>query len=655
VLDYPTVVRNDPGSFEVKAPWVSVDFEYNPNRPLDPTIMGLSSGGAPVSGFYNPAWNRLLTALEKGEVKWVGHNAIQVERAIIEAQTGQEVPIERMDDTMVYHYLCNAQLCKGVAKTEEVDDEDDEDATVSVDKRGVGYMGLWSMASLYTDLPVWKTCRGTVAEGPCPVHDPLGYNGVDAYAVDAAMPNLLADMKAKQIPDALYQRIKRLVAIGGRMEEAGIKVNRDLVRSLEKEFKEKKDSIFQSRMEYPLGKKGQPLKNMVQVWDAPFNPQSPKAVIKYFGENGVSLRSTDKDEIREVLKKLKKDVATEVREWLGKLYDFKDSGKGLKAWFDERYFDESDYLHPRFIGTATSTGRLSSANPNFQNIPRVGFGRNVRRVIVPRNRDLKLIKADKSGLEFRVALWYAGITPDPNLDVFKFLVREAGGQFEKAADLIGKADWTPRDIAKTVVHGGDNGEGIKVFYGKDLGSPTTKRMVAAGAIQLHPEWEYHGGIVGFTGVNLAERFFGDASWDNRRKALEIQDIYFKAFPQVRALQKKLSRDAENGYIRTASGRYLRLEGTPEDKIKISFSVITQGGGADDVIDGMLRYDTMGYTPLIQVHDELNFEVPREWTVDQQRQFWEVFVQPSTSLPGFVCPVKFYEGENWLDIKELGKL
>lgn len=652
-MTYPEVVRNQPAAFDQKAPWVSVDFEYHPNRPLDPTIMGLSSGGSVVSGFYNPAWNRLLESLEKGEVTWVGHNAIQVERAIIEAQTGLSVPIGRMEDTMVKHYLCNSQLCKGVAKTQDEEETEDDEDPISVDKRGAGYMGLWSMASLYTDLPVWKTCRGLPDEGPCPIHDPLGYNGIDAYAVDAAMPTLAADMAAKGITRDLEERIKRLVVITGRMEETGILVNRSLVRQLEAEFQTKKDSLFVSRWERPLGKKGQLLKNPVQMWDAPFNPQSPKAVLDYFKANGVALRTTDKEEVRDALKKLKKTVDSEVRGWLEKLHDFKSAGKGLKAWFDERYFDSRNELHPRFIGTGTSTGRLSSANPNFQNIPRVGFGKNVRRVVIPRP-GYKFIKADKSQLELRVMLWYAGVEV-PKDDAFSWLVANGGGEFEKAAELLDKEDFTARDVAKSVSHGGNYGEGMKVFYAKDLDSPRTKKMIEVGAVKLVRDWEYHGGVVGFTGVNLAERLFGEASWENRRKALDIQEIYFRRFSVIRDLQKKTSRSAEDGEIRTASGRYLRLEGTAEDKLKIALSVLGQGGGADDVIDGMIRYDDMGYTPLLQVHDELNFEVPIDWTHDQIRQFFEVFSAPSRALPGFVGPVKYYEGMNWLDMQVLGKV
>ena len=108
-------------------------------------------------------------------------------------------------------------------------------------------MGLWSMASLYTDLPNWKTCRGAHCNGPCPTHDPLGYNGVDALSCDLALPALKAEMKRKQIPESIYEMRKKLTVLCDLMEKKGIRVDRVLIAKLEKEFNEKKNAIFQQK------------------------------------------------------------------------------------------------------------------------------------------------------------------------------------------------------------------------------------------------------------------------------------------------------------------------------------------------------------------------------------------------------------------------
>jgi hypothetical protein len=643
---YPEVIKNRPEEFTQRHKWVSIDFEFHPSDMLNPTEVSFSSGSRPVSSVYGPRSRDLMERLDRGECLWVGHNFLTTEKKIIESELGRPVPLSRCEDTMILHYAANAHLCKSAAK-----DEDEEDP------RGQGFMDLWSMSSLYTDLPQWKRCRGTHCEGPCRVHDHLGYNGVDAYAVDLALPNLYQDLAQKQIPQQIIDHLKGLMLVCDAMQRQGITVDRPEVERLEREMQTRKDKLFPSRLEPRYHKKtGVELKTKELVWDAPFNPRAPQAVVEWFGGHGISLESASKEDIGYALAHLPSRVDPEAAQWLEHLYDYKAEGKGLSPWFDSRYFAADGLMHPRFNPVGTSTIRLSSSRPNFQNIPRVGFGKNVRRVIVPRSPDSLLAKADKSQLELRMVLWYAGVFEKlpKNKDAFSWLVEAGNGVFEKAEEIAQKG-WTPRDHAKSVSHGADYGEGFKLYYSKDLDSPRIKRMIEDGALVVHRDWEYHGGLVGFTGSNLAVRLFGDASWPNRAKALAIQEAYFEAFPEIRAWQKTVTRDAERGYVRSAAGNYLELYGSPEDKAKIAFAFYGQGGGAIDVQEAMLRYYEMGYTPLIQVHDELVFELPVTTTDSELLEFFSVFSAESRLLPGFSGPVKVSRGPNWLDQQEIGKV
>jgi hypothetical protein len=52
-MNYPTVKRNRAADFSPRRSYVSVDFEYDPARPLNPTVLGLSSGGGPYSSYYD--------------------------------------------------------------------------------------------------------------------------------------------------------------------------------------------------------------------------------------------------------------------------------------------------------------------------------------------------------------------------------------------------------------------------------------------------------------------------------------------------------------------------------------------------------------------------------------------------------------------------
>jgi len=646
---YPKIIRNDIGNFAMKhGRAVSVDFEFDSNDMI-PTIIGLSAGAGAHSSYYGPEGRKTLRTLESNGVTWVGHNFLTVEREIIAAETGSLVPLERMEDTMLMHYLCNAELCKGAVKG-GMDDEDED-----VKERGMGFMDLWSMASLYTELPQWKQCRGDHCDGGCRFHDVLGYNGIDGLACDLALPALKADMASKNIPDALYQNLKKLTLLTHRMTTQGIKMDRALVRTLEAEFEARKGSIFPSKLVQRIGKKGQPLKTFELVWEAPFNPRSPKQVVEWFNEHGVPLDSTDKEEIKNALARLDDRSPEDVRDWLARLYDFKDAGKGLKPWTDERYFHADGLIHPRFPPYSSSLGRLSSSWPNFMNIPnKVKWGQQVRKAIIPRDPSLIIVKADKSQLELRMCLWYAGY-PLPKDDAFKWLVENSDGVFYQIAEANPERGWDARDWTKSVSHGGDYLEGIKVLYGRDLDKSSTKRAIEAGALVVYRDWEYHGGVVAFTGTNLATRLFGSATWENRRRALQIQEAYFGRFKAIREWQKRVTQQAEQGYVQTASGRYLTLLGSPEDKAKIAVAMYGQGGGADDVQDAMRRYADMGEVPLIQVHDELVFEKPATITDGELVEFFKVFSQPSTSLVNnpyalgpFSCPVQISRGPNWLD-------
>jgi hypothetical protein len=651
-MSYPTVIRNQISEFQPQHDTVSIDFEFRPGPGQDwknpeLTIAGVCSGGDPHSAFWDDRAERKIQELEQQQVKWAGHNSITTERGIIEKIIGHSIPLERLEDSMLRHYLCNAELTKGVIKSVEEDDE-----TESKEK-GMGFMDLWSMSSLYTELPQWKTCRGEGhCFGGCSTCDPLGYNGIDSLAPDIALPRLRTEMKAKGIPEELYENLKKLTVFCQAMTDKGIKVDRALVNKLEKEFEEKKQTLFASRLQPKIGKKGQELKTKELVWDSPFNPRSSQQVTQWFGEHGISLGSTEKDEIQRAIKALEGGEDPEATKWLANLYDYKDAGKGLKPWTSDRYFDKEDFLHPRFITTGTSLGRLSSSNCNCQNIPARGWGAGIRRAIVPRDESLQLVKADKAQLELRICLFCAGIEP-PKDDAFTWLVENSQGLFHQiAADNPGKG-MKPRDWTKSVSHGGNYLEGVKVFKSRDLDSPRNKKLIELGALVVYRDWEAFGGVVGFTGTNLAERLFGSASWENRAKALRIQEAYFGRFPQIRQWHRSITRQAENGYCRTPVGRYLTLQGSPEDKMKISAAMYGQGMGADDVQSAMRRYYDIGAIPILQCHDELVFEFPKTTPDSELLEFFSIFSSECDVIPGFSCPVAVSKGPNWFDLTKIG--
>lgn len=664
-MTFPTVetdIRR--WKFDESRDYVSLDFEFG--RDNAPTLVGLSSGGH--AGSFIPServTSVLRTAFDRG-LLFAGHNSISADGPILDKVLGVHVPLEQHEDTMIRHYLCNADFVS-MPKNKGEDDEA---------SRGIGLLDLWSMASLYTDLPAWKQCRDGLrwfdaeepaihCDGPCPVHAKQPYNGVDAWAVDDALPRLRAEMHRKHIPEGLYDRTKEHTEYCRVMQIAGVKVDMVLVAALEKEFDEHKRVLFPTKQVARLcgtcsrmGVDKRPCKRCKDArriiqdggigllrhdeeYDAPFAPTSPKQIAEYFG-----IGSTTKDDIEQLLESL----SGVKREWGERLFDFKDEGKGLKGWFGEKYVDKDSIAHSRFIPTGASTGRTSSADPNFQNIPKVGFGKRVRGAIVVRDSSLVLVRADYKNLEFRTCLWYAFVKtlgrefPNLKYDAFVWLLERVGSKFD---DLSRRMVRSHRDIAKSVSHAANYLEGVRIFKGRELDSTRTKQLIERGALVVYRDWRVGGGVVGFTGVNLAKRLFGSATDDFRKQALDIQEIYFSQVPEIRQWHRAVGEDVDRGFVRSATGRYLTLRGTIEDKYKAATAFLGQGAGADVKIESVLCAGRNGTLPIIDLHDELVFERDRGLSVENHRDFMKGMMErQSELLPGFFCPVDIEIGANW---------
>ncbi len=246
-------------------------------------------------------------------------------------------------------------------------------------------------------------------------------------------------------------------------------------------------------------------------------------------------------------------------------------------------------------------------------------------------------------------------------DAFSWLVTKADGLFDKAAQRYGGK---PRDIAKSISHAADYLEGLRLLDPSELDYARTKSEVAAGALRVyHPrymegvkEWTFHGKVVSFTGSNLAQRLFKSKTFENRKKALEIQeDIYFKAFPMIRDWQRGSLDAAEGlGYVRSPAGRFLRLNDTPEKNAKIVVAFLGQGVGASHMQAIMLRFWKL-YNQIFlgTIHDALLGEFD-----DGDYRFiynrMKEMEAETDLLPGFTCPTKIELGHHWGAMEELSE-
>lgn len=648
---------------------LGLDLEYGPSGP---TIIGVASLKRCAAWHYSDILGR--KALECG-VPIAAHAGIGADKPVIERATGLVTPLEQWHDTMIKHYIVNPDLAS-VPKSITGEDRDDSGVVL-------GLMNLWACTSLLHDLPNWKECIGSDVclreRRPCPEHDELSYCAVDSWAGLIDDYALDSEMERLGIPQSYYDFRAQLQSYCDKISKKGVLVSKDIIDSIEAAIQSRKATLFPCRLEW-TGKNGKTLKKPRKVWEGPFNPNSPKAVLQWFKDNGIELSgkggkpSMGKAVILKALEKcLKKygasfnvqsgelesenDVSlTEPEDMLLRLVQKTFSGKGLKSWFDPEYIQNNE-AHGRFNSCGASTGRLSSSKPNMQNIPRVGFGAQVRKALVAKP-GCKVLKSDFSQLEFRVCLWAAGYDPNLADGAFEMLVERSEGQFEKAAVAL---QWKPRDVAKSMVHGGDYMEGLQIKTAKELSTPNALGDRREGALLVYdgrdlPEWRFRDGYVCFTGVNIAERLFGHKTREARARALKLQKVYLDAFPGIREFQQRVSKEIEfTNEVRLSSGHRVPLYGrTPEEDLKYAAALWGQGCGAIYIDEAMIRLDGLGRIANLQVHDELMFnDIPLEWKDETCLEYMHPMIQMSSILKGFSCPAAVKVGPSWGETKEIG--
>ncbi|MCL2655271.1 MAG: DNA polymerase I [Coriobacteriia bacterium] len=236
-------------------------------------------------------------------------------------------------------------------------------------------------------------------------------------------------------------------------------------------------------------------------------------------------------------------------------------------------------LHTRFNQTVAATGRLSSSNPNLQNIPvRTDLGRRIREAFIPSEPDWQILSVDYSQIELRVL---AHLSEDPGLiEAFK-----SGEDFHRAtaSRIFGVAptevDAAMRSRSKAVNFG--------IIYGQGA------RALAASL---------------------------DISYG---EAQAFIDRYYQTFPRVKEyLAEVVAFAREHGWVATLYGRKRRIpELNAPNHVLRAFGERTamnhpmQGTAADLIklamiaVDARMRTSGLRARLLVQVHDELVFEVP----------------------------------------------
>jgi DNA polymerase-1 len=273
-------------------------------------------------------------------------------------------------------------------------------------------------------------------------------------------------------------------------------------------------------------------------------------------------------------------------------------------------------IHTSYNQTVTATGRLSSNNPNLQNIPiREAKGREIRKAFEPRTDEYVLFSADYSQIELRLMAHMSG---DP-------LMKSA---FQKGEDI----------------HTATASE----IFNRTPGEVTKEQRGKAKTANF-------GIIYGISAFGLAQRMN-----IRRKEARELIDNYFNTYARVKEYMDECIAEArEKGYVETMLGRrrYLRdihsrnavVRGFAE---RNAINAPIQGSAADIIkiamirIQGNLEDSESKSRMILQVHDELVFDVYkpelekiREMVVKEMEEAFELSV-PLTVDHG--------NGNNWLE-------
>ncbi|PKQ14896.1 MAG: DNA polymerase I [Actinobacteria bacterium HGW-Actinobacteria-7] len=303
-----------------------------------------------------------------------------------------------------------------------------------------------------------------------------------------------------------------------------------------------------------------------------------------------------------------------------KIVAYRELTKLTSTYIDAlpRMLGEDGRLHTSFNQTVAATGRLSSSNPNLQNIPvRTGFGRRIRAAFVPADRNDVMVSADYSQIELRIL---AHLSQDAGL--------------------------------------------VEAFTsGMDFHQATAARVFGVSVDEVEPGMRAKAKAVNFGIVyGQTAHGLGDSLKIGYGEAQAMIDRYYEAYPGVRRyLDDTVAAAHRDGYAITMFGRKRRIPELMSSNFNLrSFGERTamnhpmQGTAADIMklamieVDRRLLAEGFASRMVLQVHDELVFEVP----VDEVESLTALAREAMSGVAKLSVPldVSVATGPNWASAK-----
>ena len=423
---------------------------------------------------------------------------------------------------------------------------------------------------------------------------------------EAAVLIPLGEKLKENLPDFYDSMEEPLAKVLAKMEQDGVKVDlarlKEFAEGLRKELSEREARIREMADEPSLN-----ISSPKQVGDLLFDKLKLDPRAKKSGKGQYTT-----DEATLVAIADRHPIVDEILE-------FRAVKKLLSTYIEPfpSYISEKDgRVHTTFNQALTATGRLSSSNPNLQNIPvRTERGKEIRKAFVPGIPDGLIVSADYSQIELRIM---AHLSCDTHLtQAFRDGVDVHAATAAKIFRIpVEEVTREQRGMAKTANFG--------IMYG-------------------------------ISSFGLAQRLHL-----SRTAAKELIDGYFEAFPAIRGfIDDSISFARENGYVETLFGRRRYLPDISARNATVralaernAVNAPIQGTSADIIKLAMIRVaeklkeEGLRSRMVLQIHDELLFEAPAEEVPKLQKLVKDVMenvIQLSVPLT-----VECSSGNNWLE-------
>jgi len=416
----------------------------------------------------------------------------------------------------------------------------------------------------------------------------------------------LPQLKSNEVEKVFYEVENPLVKVLTAMEFEGIRIDVDFLKAYSKELE--KDAKQAEELVYEQAGVRFNLASPKQLGEVLFEKLQldPKAKKTKTGQYATG---------EDVLTKLANQ-----HKICNDILVFRELTKLKSTYVDalpELINPKTNRVHTSYAQAVAVTGRLSSNNPNLQNIPiRTDRGREIRKAFIPRDKDHLLVSADYSQIELRIV---AAISGDENMcHAFK--------------------------------------------TGKDIHTATAAKVFNVAESEVTKEMRYKAKSVNF-GIIYGQGAFGLAEnlGISRSEAKEIIDNYKKQFPNIQKyMDDTINFAKENGYVQTLMGRKRWLRDINSANFTVrgfaernAINSPIQGTAADMIKLAMIRIHQefkqkkFKSKMLLQVHDELVFDVLAE-ELELVKPVILDCMQHALALPNDVpTDAELGSGNNWL--------